>query len=128
MKGEIATVMAAINTAEAQRSKDYHALTISIDGVKSSLPTKGEMWKIVGSVVGGGMALLALLWGVFGAGAALTGSFAEKVLEQKSQQANIEGKLDTLIKAQANDDAKASPGSGQTGSVHKGTGAGSRKP
>lgn len=110
MKGQIATVMATIREAEAQRSVDFNALRTSVDKVSASLPTTATMWKIIGTVTGGAFAMLALLWAVFGSGASTTGIFADKVLEQREQQAEIRKSLDILLKDKANDNTQTGTG------------------
>ena len=110
MKGEIASVMAEIAKAEAQRSLDYNTLSQSLNAVRTSLPSKNDMWKITGAVVGGGIGLLGLFWAIFGAGASLTGSFADKVLERKEEQESIKTQLaeqNQLLKELKNDNAQA---------------------
>lgn len=120
MKGEIATVMATIQTAEAQRSIDFTNLTASVDATRTSLPSTKTMWRIVGTTVGGAVALLALLWTVFGAGISTTGMFAEKVLEQKQQQANIDAKLNRLLERLPNDNTQGSSRARQSQTVPTG--------
>ena len=111
MKGEIETVMATVREAEAQRSVDYSTLATSLDGVKTSLPTKGTIWRIAGTFFGGIIALMALAWAIFDTGAAITGGFAESVLSDKEQQDKIEKKLDQLLlEKKASDDVKGSAG------------------
>ncbi len=120
MKGEIAIVMATIREAEAQRSVDYQSLKTSLDNVRTTLPTTFAMWKIVGSVVGFAVGLLALLWTAFGAGQSITGLFADEVLEQRTQQADIQNKLNILLEQNANDNSQASAPTGQTRPVRQG--------
>lgn len=122
LSSEIAKLEATLSTTEAQRTMDYGDLRRELQDVRTTLPSKNEMWKIVGSVVGGAVALLGLLWAVFGAGASTTGVFADQVLETKEQQAEILKRIDAL-KGSKNDNPPTSAGPGAVGSVRQGPGA-----
>ncbi len=115
MRGEVATVMAAIERAESQRSVDFHNLQNSVEGVKSNLPTKATVRNYVLAGFAGVVAFLALVWAIFDTGAGVVGSFSEQVLEQKQQQHDIQRKLDQLLQDKQNGDAKRSevPGNSQ---------------
>jgi hypothetical protein len=117
MKGEIATVMATVREAEAQRTIDYQKISSGLAEVKSTLPTTNTIWKIVLTGFGSVIGAAALAWAIFDTGAGVTGTFADKVLEAKSaaqaserQAAAINAKIDRLLQAQekANADAETS--------------------
>jgi hypothetical protein len=114
---ELAKLEASLVKAEAQRSVDFQQLSTNIQGVQSTLPTKDTIrnyfWGGAGLVV----AAMALIWGAFGTGAGLTGSFADKIVETKEaahsakeQNEAILKRLDALTSRQEN--AGANPQTG----------------
>lgn len=109
MKGEISTLAATVQAAEAQRSADYSALKGSIDTVRDSLPSKGTVWRVGGAFFGGMIGLMALAWAIFDTGAAITSGFADSVLSDKAQQDAIESKLDKLLDEKQHDQPSPSP-------------------
>lgn len=108
MKGELATLAATVQAAEAQRSADYTKLAASVDAVKDNLPTKTTAWQMLGALFVGGIAVLAFLWTAFDTGVGVTGVFAEKVVEDIEQQNDIEAKIDKILESQVSDKPQGS--------------------
>lgn len=106
MKGEIATVMAAVKESEAQRSADYRMLEASIKQAEASLPSKDSIRNYILAGFGAVIATLAFFWAVLDTGANVTGAFADDIMANKEQDSRIERKLDELL--QDNGQSKAS--------------------
>ena len=82
--------------AEAERKTAYNdlsgkisGLSTEIQGAQSSLPTKETVrnWVLTGVALM--VALVALVWQVFGIGGDVAGNFADRVLESERKQQQI---------------------------------------
>lgn len=115
MKGELATVMAEFRTAEANRATTYSELSGKLQTVTDSLPSTKTIWRAAGATFLGLVATAALAWAIFDTGAGITSSFADQVLEDKTQQERLEEKLDKLLEEKSDDQPQGGEQAGKTG-------------
>lgn len=105
LMGEVRALTAAMREGEARRSADVDRMTRELAQVPSIDAINKANRKAVIALGGITIALIALLWTVFGVGAAITGGIADRVIDSRESQRRIEQKLDGLVKERVNEQA-----------------------
>lgn len=100
MRGEITALTAAIREGETRRSADVDRLTTALAGVPKAAEIRRDNRVAVAWAVGSVLALLALLWTVFGVGASITGGVADRVIQTREEQRAAKLRENRLLETQ----------------------------